>query len=347
MTTSTTTRSPRTLVVIVNYKVGPLVVDCLRSLEPQMTAADGTRLAEVTVVDNDSKDGSAVVIREAIAARGWGDWVRLIESPLNGGFAYGNNTALRDATARGATHDYVWLLNPDTLVRPGALAALTQHLDANPRAGMAGSSVEEDEQGTRWPYAFRFPTALGEFESTIRLGPISRLLEPWVVAKRMGDQPEQCQWLSGCSFMVRRKVIDAIGLMDEQFFLYYEEVDYCRRAVLAGWQCWYVPQSRIYHISGRSTGLSGEGASQRRVPAYWFESRRRYFVKHHGRAYTMLADVGWIVGMVLGRARHRIQGKADQDPPHYFKDFVRHSAIVHAGIPVNARLMASPTAAAA
>lgn len=344
--TTTGAAKPRTLVVIVNYKVGPLVVECIRSLEREAIGANGAQRADVTVVDNDSRDGSAAVIRDAIAANGWDSWVRLVESRVNGGFAYGNNTALRDAAARGTAYEHVWLLNPDTVVRPGALKALTDHLDANPRAGLVGSGVEQDEHGTRWPYAFRFPSAIGEFEATIRLGPISKLLEPWVVAKRMGDTPATAQWLSGCSVMIRGKVFDDIGLMDEQFFLYYEEVDFCRRAVLAGWECWYVPASRIYHIAGRSTGISGEGASMRRIPAYWYESRRRYFVKHHGRAYAMLADAGWIVGMALGRARHRIQGKPDQDPPHYFKDFVRHSAIFHAGLPVNDRLLEAAPAAA-
>jgi N-acetylglucosaminyl-diphospho-decaprenol L-rhamnosyltransferase len=337
---------PRTLVVIVNYKVGPLVVECIRSLERETFGANGECLAHVTVVDNDSRDGSAAVIRDAIAANGWGAWVRLVESRVNGGFAYGNNTALRDAAARGAVYEHVWLLNPDTVVRPGALKALGDHLDANPRAGLAGSGVEQDEHGTRWPYAFRFPSAVGEFEATIRIGPISKLLDRWVVARRMDDVSECAQWLSGCSIMIRAKVFDAIGLMDEQFFLYYEEVDFCRRAVLAGWECWYVPASRVYHIAGRSTGISGEGASMRRIPAYWYESRRRYFVKHHGRAYAMLADAGWIVGMTLGRARHRLQGKSDLDPPHYFKDFVRHSAIFHAGLPVNDRLLGPARAAA-
>jgi N-acetylglucosaminyl-diphospho-decaprenol L-rhamnosyltransferase len=337
---------PRTLVVIVNYKVGPLVVECISSLERETTGANGERLAHVTVVDNDSRDGSAAVIREAIAARGWDAWVRLVESPVNGGFAYGNNTALRDAAARGEVYENVWLLNPDTVVRPGALKALTDQLDARPRAGLVGSSIEQDDKGTRWPYAFRFPSALGEFEGTIRIGPISKLLGRWVVAKRMGDEPDRAQWLSGCSIMVRAKIFESIGLMDEQFFLYYEEVDFCRRAVLAGWECWYVPASRVYHIAGRSTGISGEGASQRRIPAYWYESRRRYFVKQHGRAYAMLADAGWIVGMTIGRARHRIQGKADVDPPHYFKDFVRHSAIFHAGMPMNDRLLEPASASA-
>jgi N-acetylglucosaminyl-diphospho-decaprenol L-rhamnosyltransferase len=339
---------PRTLVVIVNYRVGPLVVECLRSLEAEVIVPGADRVADVVVVENDSKDDSAAVIRAAIERRGWGAWARLVESPLNGGFAYGNNVALRDAKARGASYDQVWLLNPDTVVRRGSLKPLVDHLAAHPRAGIVGSSIEEDEHGTRWPYAFRFPSVLGEFEGAVQFGPVSKLLRAWAVVKRMGDEPERSHWLSGCSFMIRQKVIDAIGPMDEQFFLYYEEVDFCRRAVEAGWECWYVPTSRVFHISGRSTGVSGEGSSQRRMPAYWFESRRRYFVKHHGRLYTMLADACWIVGFAAWRLRRRIQGKPDRDPPHYLADFIRHSAIFHAGMPGNSRLaITGPGAGAA
>ncbi len=337
----------RTLVVIVNYKVGPLVVDCLRSLKAEVFAADGSRQADVVVIENDSKDDSAAVIRGAIQSQGWSEWVRLIESPLNGGFAYGNNVALRDAKERGAHYDHVWLLNPDTIVRPGAMRALSDFLDAHPRAGIVGSSVEEDENGSRWPYAFRFPTALSEFESALQFGPVNKLLSRWAIVQRMGDEPARAQWLSGCSFMVRGKVFEAVGLMDEQFFLYYEETDFCRRSSEAGWECWYVPASRVYHISGRSTGVSGEGASQRRMPAYWFESRRRYFLKHHGRAYTMLTDAGWIIGFALWRVRRKVQGKPDNDPPFYLQDFVRHSAIFHAGIPTNQRLVVPHNATSA
>lgn len=334
--------APRTMIVIVNYKVGDLVVDCLRALSNEVLV-DGHPIAEVVIVDNPSGDNSVAVMRGAIEREGWGSWARVIESPANGGFAFGNNTALRDAHARGREHEYVWFLNPDTVPRPGALQALTRFLDVNPSVGLAGSSVEQDEEGTRWPYAFRFPGVVSEFASGIQLNVVNRLFKGSILPMVMGDEPAKVGWLSGCSFAVRSKVFKDIGLMDEQFFLYYEETDFCRRAAEAGWSCWYVPTSRVYHIAGRSTGVSGEGSATRRLPDYWFESRRRYFLKHHGRAYTMAADVAHVLGYVACRARRTVMRTRDEVVPHYVGDFVRHSAWAKGSLPGNARLPEMPS----
>jgi N-acetylglucosaminyl-diphospho-decaprenol L-rhamnosyltransferase len=330
---------PDTLVVIVNYRVGRLVVETLASLKDQVTA-NGVRLADVVVIDNQSGDDSVAVMQAAIQANHWGDWARVIESPVNGGFAFGNNEAVREAWAGGRRYDFYWLLNPDTLARPRALEILRSFAKAHPRAGLIGSGVEDDEHGTRWPFAFRFHNVWNEFDQALRLGPVTKLLQHRIVARRMGDTPDQAEWLSGCSLLVRHEVFEQIGLMDEAFFLYYEETDFCRRAADAGWQRWYVPDARVFHMAGKSTGASGEGSQLRRVPAYMFESRRRYFVKHHGRAYAAVTDALWMVGYGLWQVRRVLQRKANEDPPHYFGDFVRHSALLNWRIPVNTRLAA-------
>lgn len=343
MTAARTAMPRRTLVVIVNYRVGHLVVDTLRSLQDEVHA-QGVQVADVVVVDNQSGDDSVAVMRRAIAEQGWGLWARVVESPVNGGFAYGNNLAVREALEAGHRYDYFWLLNPDTIARPGSLGILASFLDDHPRAGLAGSGVEEDAEGTRWPFAFRFHNLVSEFDQALKFGLVSKLLSRWSVARRMGESSAQAEWLSGCSLMVRREVFEQVGLMDDGFFLYYEETDFCRRAAASNWERWYVPASRVYHMAGKSTGVSGEGALQRRVPAYWFESRRRYFYKHHGRAYAMATDLLWIIGHACWQLRRRLQGVPDRDPPHYFEDFVRHSALLNAGMPGNDRL--SPPAAA-
>ena len=110
------------LVVVVNYRTAELVVDCLRSLEPEVLAHDD---AKVVVVDNASGDDSVAVISDAIASKGWASWASLIASSINGGFAHGNNQAITSAMASSSPPDYFWLLNPDTVVATGALGALT------------------------------------------------------------------------------------------------------------------------------------------------------------------------------------------------------------------------------
>ena len=318
-------QSVRALVVIVNYRTAALVVASLHSLQSEIAAHPDCL---VTVVDNASADGSVQTIRAAIDAHGWGGWVRVIASPANGGFAAGNNVAIRAALAQASRPAYIWLVNPDTLVRRGALAALLAFMDGHPRAGIAGGSLE-GEHGEHWPYAFRFPSLWSEVESGLRLGVVSRWVARYRVVQRMGDEPERVDWISGANFMVRTALIDTIGLMDEGFFLYFEEVDYCRQAQRAGWEVWYVPGARVLHIAGQSTGISSKPQTQRRRPAYWFESRRRYFLKNHGRTYAMAADLLWLPGFALWRLRRWLQRKPDFDPPNLLFDFARHSSLVN------------------
>lgn len=322
-------REKSILVVIVNYRTPRLVVDCLRSLEAEVKAHDG---ASVTVVDNASGDGSADLIAAAIEALGWSSWAQLVRAPVNGGFSYGNNLAISPALHGGLKPRYFWLLNPDTVVRPGALRALTDFMHEHPKVGICGSGIDEDG-GQPWPYAFRFPSALGEFEAALKFGPVTRMLQRWAILQEMSSVPARVDWVSGCSMVVRREVFDAIGLMDEGYFLYYEETDFCLKAHRAGWECWFLPQARVIHISGQSTGVTGAQQAVKPRPQYWFDSRRRYLVKNHGRAYAALTDLMWLAGFPLWRLRRALQRKPDSDPPRLFRDFLRNSALLRLELP--------------
>lgn len=315
--------APGVAVVIVNYRTGPLVVACLESLRTQVEGRAGR---EVIVVDNDSGDGSADRIDDAIRRHGWHAWARVERSPRNGGFGAGNNVALRPLLARAEPPGAVWMLNPDTVAEPGALDALLDHLDAHPDCGIVGSQLV-DGDGSPWPYAFRFPTWQGELESAIAARIVTRWAAEHVVAMRMGDQPARVDWVSGASMMVRGKVFRDVGLLDEDFFLYYEETDFARRAHDAGWTSWYAPASRVVHISGQSTGVTGQQAALRRRPGYWFESRRRYFEKHHGRAYAVAADAAYVGARMAWHLRRRLRGAPNPDPPRLLWDMLRHSAL--------------------
>lgn len=320
-------QAARALIVIVNYRTADLVLACLRSLVGEVAAHPG---CSVTVVDNASGDGSVQTLRAAIEAHGWQGWVRVIASPVNGGFAAGNNVAIRAALTQTPPPDYVWLVNPDTVVRRGALTTLLAFMAQHPRAGIAGGSLE-DEDGTPWPYAFRFPSLWSELDDGLRLGVVSRWLARHRVVRRMGDEAAPVDWISGANFMVRRALFDAIGLMDEGYFLYFEETDFCRQARRAGWVCWYVPQARVLHIAGQSTGITSKTQAPRRRPAYWFESRRRYWLRNHGRARALAADLIWMLAFALWRVRRWLQRKPDHDPPHLLRDFIRHSSLFKLG----------------
>jgi len=310
------------LVVIVNYKTAALTVACLETLLPELDAIPGAR---VSVVENRSGDEAA--LRSAIADRGWGDRVELIVSEVNGGFAHGNNLAIRPALAADAPPRYVLLLNSDTEVRPSAIQTLIEFMDDRPDVGIAGGSFENLD-GSDWPIAFRFLTPLNELEGGLRLGLATRLMRRHVVTRIMDqDRPQAVDWVAGASMIIRREVFDAIGLMDEAYFLYFEEVDFCLRARRRGWPCWYVPQSRVMHIAGQSSKLTERDRPPPRTPAFWFASRRRYFLKNFGLAGALRADLAFGLGYSLFRARRFLQRKPDLDPPHHLADFWRNSVL--------------------
>jgi GT2 family glycosyltransferase len=319
------------LVVIVHYRTPDLTIECLRSLEAEIRRHGN---ASVVLVDNQSQDGSVARLGEAIRSNGWGSWARLIESPVNGGFAYGNNFVIRPALEGPTPPDYFWLLNPDTTIYPGSMTSLIDFLAAHPRAGLAGSAIEE-RPGVLWPYAFRFPSLLSELDDGLKLGVVSKLLSQWAILAPMSDRPACVDWVAGASLMVKKQVFDAIGLMDENYFLYYEETDYCLQAKRAGWECWYVPSSRVYHLVGASTGLVDRPPEPRRIPRYWFDSRRRFFVKNRSRLYAMATDLVWMLCYAVWRVRRVLQRKAGFEPPHLFSDFLRNSALMRSEIAVN------------
>lgn len=308
-------------IIIVNYRTADLIVECLRSLVSELeTAAD----CRVVVVEGGSADGSTERLANAIQAEGWGDWVELLPLAENRGFAAGNNAAIRPLLDCPNPPDYVLLLNPDTIVRPGAIQALVEFMKSHPSVGIAGSRLE-DLDGTPQRSAFRFPTVASEFASESRVGFVSRLLHKYALSLPSRNEAHPTDWVAGASLIVRWAVIEKIGLLDENYFLYFEETDYCLQARRAGWECWYVPASRVVHLVGQSSGVTNPNNLPKRMPRYWFDSRRRYFRKNHGSVYMILASAAWLSGYAIWRIRSSLQRTSDQPPAHFVRDFVQYT----------------------
>lgn len=307
-------------VVVLCFKVPDLTIDCLRSLEPEIARVPDAR---VVVRENGSGPSAVETIRRAIDDNGWGSWAELSVSQVNRGFCGGNNDAVRPALESADPPEYVLLLNPDTIVREGALQALLGFMDAHPRAGIAGSQLLSAE-GAIQASPFRFFNVGSELDRGLRLG----LLTPLLNARPNVDhsQPTPAQWVSGASMILRTSMLREIGLLDEGFFTYYEDVDICLRAHRNGWKVWYVPESKVVHLEGKSSGIVGQSSTRpKRRPAFWYQARRRYFLKNHGAAYTALADAAFLSGYSLWRIRRRIQNKPDLDPERFLGDSFRHS----------------------
>jgi len=309
---------PNVAVIIVNYRSAELTIKSLRTV----AAARGSVQLHAYVIENDSGDGARLT--DALAAPEFADWVSLVISPKNGGFASGNNLAIRTALSRGTPPDAYFLLNPDTEVQPFALERLVSFLNEHPSVAIVGPKLLS-EDGSEWNWAFRFPNIWGEFDRGLRLGLVTRLLDNHVGARRVGSSPERVDWLPGAALLIRREVFERVGLMDEGYFLYYEETDFILAAARAGLQCWYFPDARVMHIAGHSTGVTTRGVKKKRLPSYWFESRRRFFTKNFGRTYAALADLAYIAGSALFQVRRTLSRKEDSGPPHLVRDLIRHS----------------------
>ena len=302
----------RTWIVIVNYRTADLVVNCLRSLADEISDLGG---GKVVVIDNASSDGSAPTLIAAIKEENWQGWVSVLPLERNGGFAFGNNAGIKVAQASPG-FDYLYLLNPDTLVRPKAIKALVSFMDGHPAVGIAGSQLENNKGGVECS-AHRFPSPWGELADGARLGVLSTLLKNHLITPPLREEAHSCDWVSGAGMIIRRKVFEEIGYMDENYFLYYEEVDFCRRAKMQGWGIWYVPTSRIMHIEGAATGIQ---VGARRRPAYWYNSRRRYFITYYGVAGLVLTDVLWSLARLtyLFRRILRLGAQGAAPDPKWF-----------------------------
>jgi N-acetylglucosaminyl-diphospho-decaprenol L-rhamnosyltransferase len=303
-------------VIIVSYKSAKLTIEALRSLAAER-ATPGLHVRAV-VVDNAS--GDMPEIAHALQHFDWASWVTPVLAPINGGFAYGNNLGIVQAYASG-TPSYVFLLNPDTQARPGAVGSLVRFLEAHPKVGIAGCSFEGAD-GSDWPFAFRFPTLVSELSQGLEFGLLTRLLQSWTTLRSMTRSEEQVDWISGAAVMIRPQVLEAIGGLDENYFLCFEETDFCRRARSAGFATWYVPESRVMHIGGFSTN-----PNNLRMPSHWFESRRRYFAVTFGIPRAMAIDVIAIIAHSLGSLKRIVRRRQHMGVPHYIRDLVHHSVL--------------------
>ena len=227
----------------------------------------------------------------------------MVAAGRNGGYGAGNNVGIRAGLSGGGRPDYVYILNSDAFPDAGAIRRLVDDLEGHPDVGFAGSYIHGPD-GEPHATAFRFPTLWSEFEGAARVGPISRLLARHIVALPIPEVRRPVDWLAGASVMMRRTMLDAIGLFDEGFFLYFDETDLCRRGRTAGWPTVYVRESEVTHIGSVSTGMK----AWTRTPTYWFDSRLRYFVKHHGVAYAAAATAALVAGGLIWRARMVLQG---------------------------------------
>lgn len=306
------------LVITVNYTSAEHVLRCLDKLIPQLEAIGD---AMMWIVDNNSPDDSIRVLREGIAAREMGHIVRLIESPVNGGFGAGNNIAFREMLNLTEPPSYLYLLNPDAIPDPGVVDTFLNFMVAHPHVGVVGGALH-DEQNNRQCSTFRFPSLLSEIESFLKLGIVTKLLRNYrVPMEETLTQATPVDWVTGANMVIRREVLEQVGWFDETFFLYWEEIDLCRRVRNAGYEIYFVPNAAVLHVSGVTTGMT---SPNRRIPKYWFDSRAYYLKKTFGPGSLIVFNLIVAGCISLHRLRQYLLGR-EIESPHFMRDFLRYS----------------------
>lgn len=262
---------PDISVLIVSFNTEKRLRECLTSLKTQASIN-----MEILVLDNASRDGSAAMVEQEFPE------VKLIRSTVNLGFGNGNNKAFKESQGQ-----YLVLLNSDALLPPDALKQAMQQMEADPKVGMAGGRLTDPDGGWQ-PSARRFPSLLDEFLN------LSGLAAKFPQSKFFGrfDRtwadpliPAEVDWVPGAFAIIRRDLIKQIGLFDPRFFLYYEEVDLCRRIKQAGFKILYWPNLHIAHIGGESS-KTVEGVSftskGSQLTLWRMRSQLLYYRKWHG-----------------------------------------------------------------
>jgi len=313
-----------TLIVTVNYKTSALVKDLIASLTPDLTALGHTHMV---IVDNASGDDSVGYLNKYINDNNL-DWVTVIASENNAGYASGNNLAVNSVLEKKVTFKRVWFLNPDTKIKAGAGAELIKAMNKNDLQ-IVGSRLE-DADGTLQCSHFNFPGILSELSSGLRLGVFDKLLKKHLVRTEPSSLPVQTDWLAGASFMVSNEYINKIGLIDDAYFLYFEELDFCLQGHRNNMPCWYIPSSRVYHAVGAATGISDHRKKAPRRPQYWFDSRRRFFLKNYGVLKLICCDLAFIMGYAIWLMRSKITNKTalTKEPPYFLSDFIKNSFLL-------------------
>jgi GT2 family glycosyltransferase len=277
-------------IIIVNWNTRDLLRDCLRSVYE----SEGDFAFEVIVVDNCSNDGSAEMVRKEFPE------VHLIESDTNAGYACANNLGLRRLQAR-----YYLLLNPDTVLPLHALEQMVAFMDAQPEAGMAGPKLVMADGSLDLACRRSFPTPENSFYKLFglsRLFPNSERFGQYNLTYLDPDEMAEVDSVVGAFLMVRREVVEQVGVLDEEYFMYAEDLDWALRAKQAGWKVYYYPEVTVLHYKRQASEQN-----RRRAQFEFWRAMYIFYNKHYADDtrswlhYLVLAGLALLGGREMVR----------------------------------------------
>lgn len=269
-------------IVIVSHNVANFLNECLMSIRKETTCK-----YEVIVVDNNSKDNSVDIVKAAHPE------IKLIQNQSNIGFAKANNKAFRLANGR-----YIFMLNPDTMVLEKAIDKLVQFMDDNPEAGVCGPKNLNPDLSLQ-PNCHHFPTlsmVLVECLQLRRFFPKNRFFGREHMNYWSYDEVKEVDWITGCSLMFRKEILDKVGFLDENYFMYSEDCDFCYRLKKEKLKTIFYPYASLVHYGGQSSLLHNyQKVHSKTITRYLFKSRYYFFRKHYGRERELLLKIMYII----------------------------------------------------
>ena len=283
----------RLAIIIINYRTPHFIKDCLESLVRQINPNHH----RVVIVDNASGDGSDFEIEKHITVCGWTKCVTIERSPFNGGFAAGNNYGIRRIRAEA----YL-LLNSDTIVRPGAIEQLLEAYRRYPAVGLFSPRLEWSD-GRPQESCFYHRKPYIEFFTAARTKIVDQLFAAKGGPYPLPTKPIYPDWTSFACVLIRYEVFKRIGLLDEGYFMYFDDMDFCQRAWASGIPTLHLPSSRVVHLRGGSSPTKQLVAGKKRPPKYWYASRNRYYAKFYGHSGLWFANFCWYAGRLISLLR--------------------------------------------
>lgn len=269
-------------ICIVNWNARNFLIDCLQSIYKSRPSLK----FEIILVDNASSDNSIPLVKKKYPT------IMTISSETNDGFAAGNNVAIKHSSGK-----FVLLLNPDTLVSPGSLDLIVKFMDSNRQIGVCGGKLFHPETGCIEASARSFPTLIPLIWHLFyldRLFPFSPFFNKYTMNHLSSSKVREVDWVTGACLLVRREVIDQVDGLDENFFMYCEDLEWCYRIKRAGWKVFYYPSVEIAHYRGQSSKLRKNHRSD--SLSVWGAQRYTssilyFYAKHYGKRRTFLLRI--------------------------------------------------------
>lgn len=288
-------------IIIVNFRTAEMLINCLSMMIRNLNFSD----LKIVIVDNNSKDGSVEKIESWILSENLSDNLFLVKSSLNGGFSAGNNIGIKSINA-----NYYLLLNSDAYIQSESINVLREKIRSDPSIGVVSPRLTWRD-GTPQESTFNLFHPITEFVIQANTGFITNILKKYFISEPVNDTPRDVPWTSFACVMISHECINRVGLLDEGYFMYFEDVEYCLRTARNQYRIFHEPSASAVHLRGGSSSVKKNARLKKRLPKYYYESRARFYYQKSGLLGLLAANIAWYLGTAVSILR-QLAGRKDK-----------------------------------